>query len=212
MFSPGIFGRLCAFSTMPDYRMTMPWSNFPGAPGYTNFHFRLIGDITTELKDETMTKVRAFFQSWASFLPSGVTISMPSQFEEIDLATGELTGVESVTPAADVVGSASSAPYSPAVGACVTWDTQGFINGRRIRGRTFMVPLAPTSSFQSDGTLAVAGLTTMRAAAATLANATTGIALGVWHRPSPGGSDGTWSLVTGSNVIDKTAVLRSRRD
>jgi hypothetical protein len=190
----------------------MNWAGFSGAPGYTNLHFLLADTPTGTQLSETVTKVRTFFNAWGSFIPNGVSINFPSEIEQFDTNSGVLEGSFSVTPGAVVNGAASTAPYSSASGACITWNTAAVVAGRRLRGRTFMVPLAPTSAFQSDGTLAVAGLVTMRSAAQALADDATGMPLVVWHRPTLGGTDGLAGVVTGASITDKTAVLRSRRD
>ena len=75
-----------------------------------------------------------------------------------------------------------------------------------------MVPLAPTSAYQSDGSLAVAGLASMQTASSALVNDATGMAFTIYHKPTPGGTDGYGATVTSASISDKVAVLRSRRD
>jgi hypothetical protein len=78
-----------------------------------------------------------------------------------------------------------------------------------VRGRTFLVPLHPVV-FQNDGTITSATLDALRLAASTLWSSG---GLHVWHRPTtPTGTDGQAFPVNASNVADKSAVLRSRRD
>jgi len=189
----------------------MRWDGFSGAPGFTNLYFSAALEPTPTEKSDTMAKIRTFFDAFKTYLPNVVTISFPSTFEEFSTTTGELVDSHAVTPGATVTGTGGSAVFSSAVGACITWKTGLVINGRKLRGRTFMVPLQSLPSFDSNGTLGVAAKVAFESAAAGLI-AGAGLPLFVWHRPSPGGSDGQASAVTSASITDQTAILRSRRD
>lgn len=188
----------------------MTWSGFSGAPGYTNLHFLDPDEITETGANETSVRNRAFWQAISVYLPIGVTVTMPAFLEHIDTGSGELIAEVPWAQGAAVNGSSSS-NYSSATGGCITWRTVGVVNGRKLRGRTFLVPLG-NGTFDTNGTLLAAVVTGMTTAGNNLANATTGIDLAVWHRPAPGGTDGIAAGVTSCSVTDKTAVLRSRRD
>lgn len=194
---------------MPILRMTMVWQGFAGAPGYTNLHF-LNPDTPTQVAlDETAVKVKTWLQTIAPYLPSTAAIGYPGTMDMLDTATGDLLDVFNIPVQAATQGASGSA-YSAAVGACVNWQAVGIVNGRRLRGRTFLVPLA--GAFAPDGTLDNSFRTTLLTASNTFANSTSGLDISVWHRPSPGGSDGAAGQVTAATITDKTAVLRSRRD
>lgn len=140
--------------------------------------------------------------------PTGVTVTFPGSGDSIEDTTGELIGTWS--SGANVQTTGGGVATAPAgVGACVTWKTGGIIDGRRLRGRTFLVPLC-TGAYQSDGTLS----DTTYAALNTFAAAMMAVGpLAVWHRPStPGGSDGNSYGVTSYIAKDKVAYLSSRRD
>lgn len=141
-------------------------------------------------------------------LPVGVTISVDGTGDTYDDATGTLTGSWSAAGAGSFAGEAAFNPAA-GVGACVTWNTGLIVNGRRLRGRTFLVPLA-TVAYDADGTLTPSALTAITSFASALL--ATG-PMGIWHRPTtPGGSDGAASGVTSFKVRDKVAILTSRRD
>lgn len=196
---------------MNMFRATVRWDGFSGAPGYTNLHFSGTGTPTgTDLSD-TSAKVRTFFDAFKTYLPNIVTLSFPSSLEEFDTGTGQLVASHSITPAAAVTGTGGSAVFSSAVGACINWKTDLVLNGRRLRGRTFMVPLQSLPSFDGNGTLGVAARVAFESAANALINNASGLPLFVWHRPPPGGG-GAASSVVAATVNDKTAILRSRRD
>lgn len=195
------------------YRVKALWTGMPGAPGVST-HYLASAPSAADL-----TAVKTFYGSFASFLPSSLTISVPGFGDVIDDVSGELQNTWTATAPAAVV-CASAAAYAAPVGGCVHWLTGSVIGGRRVKGTTFIVPLV--NKFDTNGTLDNAWVTTMDTAAGTLITAL-GANLGVWHRPrfgpKPGPgiprprlSDGSFEGVSGHSVPDKVVVLRSRRD
>jgi hypothetical protein len=91
----------------------------------------------------------------------------------------------------------------------ITWLTGLVHQGRRVRGRTFLVPTA-NQFFDTNGTLAAAFLTNLRTAAA--AYIATAVNPAIWARPDPGTTNGAAFAVAAASVADKVAVLTSRRD
>lgn len=196
-------------------RVTARWSGFSGAPGFTVMHFRDFdteGDVTQAQADSAVNRVGGFFNAISTALPSAVTVSISGDVEILEDSTGTL--VDSVTAAGiplPVQGGATGNVAGPA-GAVVNWRTGSIRNGRRIRGRTFLVPLA-TSVYAEDGTLSPGVQSTIQTAATALVASTGTPDLGVYARPSgPAAADGQWVVATGANVPDMVAVLRSRRD
>lgn len=152
--------------------------------------------------------IKSAFAAAASALPNTVTITVPGTGDVIEDTTGHLVDVWTASGGGTVTGTATTA--GPAgVGVCVGWNTGGIVNGRRLRGRTFIVPI-PGNSYDPDGTLTAATLGVWQ----TWANAVQASgALGIWHRPTTaGGSDGTSYAVLSSRIRDKVAFLSSRRD
>lgn len=197
-------------------RATAEWSGFVGSPGYTNLYFRdFTGSGNPDLTQAQAAsdRVRTFFDAIKAQLPTTVTITMRADVDVVEDTTGTMTDSFGTTPLAPVVGTASVAGgYSGATGAVVTLRTSSFRNGRRIRGRFFIVPLGGTI-YGPDGTLSNTPLGTMRTAATALADQTGTPDLGVWARPTaPGASDGEWAVCTSATIPDLAAVLRSRRD
>lgn len=154
----------------------------------------------------------AFFEDIKAYFPPVVTVTSQSDAEVIEETTGQLQSVFTVTPSSGHTGPASSNPYSAASGAVVTWRTAGVRNGRRVHGRTFLVPLNQ-AAYAADGTLSTLGLSALNAAATTLASAAGAPDLGIWARPTaPAATDGEWFAVNSFSIPDMAAVLRSRRD
>jgi hypothetical protein len=183
------------------HRLRVTWNNFPGAPGYSNFYTR-DADIQS-----LATAVRAMFEANKGLFPSGMTWTYPSVMDAIDELTGTITGSDPITPPAGNA-STGSGVYAGSAGAVVNWLTDTFVNGRRVRGRTFLVPLAG-AQFDTNGSLATSAVSTLQTSAAGLVTAQSG-KMCVWHRPTTFAA-GSAPFVTGSNVPDLAAVLRSRR-
>lgn len=152
--------------------------------------------------------VLSAFGGLASLLPAGVVITVPGAGDQIRDTDGELTGVWSASGGGTVAGT-GPATAAAGVGACVSWLTGGIVNGRRLRGRTFLVPVT-SLAFDGGGHFGNATLTQL----GTFANAMQASGpLAVWHRPtSKDATDGNSYGVVGNRVRNKVAVLRSRRD
>jgi len=120
-----------------------------------------------------------------------------------------LMDVLTVTAGSAISGFVSGG-FSSATGACINWNTPEVRNGRRVRGRSFIVPLA-SSQYDVDGTLTAGALTGLQTRADTLVGG--GWDLQVYKRPTiKGATDGDSATVTSARIADKTAILRSRRD
>jgi hypothetical protein len=195
------------------YRVKARWQGFVGAPGYSVFHF----------KDELIAaaaKVRTFFDGIKAHLAPPVQIQVINDVEILDEGTGKLVDIATAGNPAVVNSTATAGSgYSAPSGALVTWRTGGVRKGRRVQGKTFLVPLVATS-YQADGTMNSVAIAAIELAAAQLAlNNTTATQFGVYARPIQGGLldlgvdiPGVWHPATGYRVPDMVAILRSRRD
>lgn len=194
-------------------RVTANWSGFIGAPGYSRFAFQ---DLTNDTAVNAATAaVRAFLNGLAATMPTGVKIDVSPVVDHFDMATGELTGsdVGSVTPS-QIVATGSATSWAGGSGYAVTWKTGIFFRGRRVVGRTFIVPAA-TICFDTDGTLTSSIMTTITNATTNLTGAS-GAEFCVWSRvfdPAPPHHqvDGALSVVSAGLVKDSAAQLRTRR-
>lgn len=189
-------------ASMTMNRVRVIWSNWPGAPGYSNFY------VGTTITDHT--PIRTFFNSLNGILPSAVTITVPTSGDQISEATGLITGSYSATVTGGPVSGAAgnSGAYAGMAGGQVQWQTSAVINGRRPLGKTFIVPLY-SSGFDANGSLSPTALTTLQTAAAALITALSG-ELKVWSRPKPSIA-GANVTVTSARVPDLAIALRSRR-
>lgn len=198
--------RFCAAlysSRMADLaRVRVAWQNWPGAPGVSTFY---LNNPPTQAQIDA---IRSFFNTLVAMLPSGMTIQVPNVGDVIDDATGHISGAWSVATQPATVTATGTGAYAGSAGMVVHWLTSSILNGRRPRGRTFLVPVVSTQ-FSTDGSPSSAALTTLAGAATGLLTSV-GANMKVWHRPTnfAGGSSYT---VTSSSVPDLSISLRSRR-
>lgn len=182
-------------------------TGFAGGPGVSTFYCL---DPAT-----FVIALRAFYGSIPQVFPNDVTITVEGSGDVINDATGALTGSWITAEAAGTVGGDAGLYAAPA-GAAIGWLTSTVVDGSRLAGRTFLVPLC-AAAYQNEGSIGDDTLASLRAAAAVLVGATPGNFM-VWHRPQfsetiprvvtrPGSS----AAVTGSRVNDRVAILRSRR-
>lgn len=183
-------------------KIPVSWQSWPGAPGVSTF-YTLGGDL-----DSDVAALRAFFNAHIALLPSGLLIQVPGLGDTIDDVTGQINGAWNATSAPANVTGTGAGVYAGNAGAVVHWLTALVINGRRVRGRTFMVPLIG-SSYDSSGSLGTGTITTIQTAATTLITAMAG-RMRVWHRPA-GGLGGGSGAVDSARVPDLAVSLRSRR-
>lgn len=199
-------------------RVTAEWTGFPGGPGFSVFHMRDFGsgtgpgaDPTLESVNGAMARIRQLFIAFAPLLAPPVSVQVRPVVDILEDTTGTLVDSLSGTPVTPVLSSATG-NYSAPAGAVINWRTNGIRNGRRIRGRTFLVPLAG-SSFDGNGSLSTSAQTTIQNAANVLVDTAGTPDLGVYARPSsPLASDGQWVLASSATVPDMAALLTSRRD
>lgn len=181
-------------------KVVVSWTGFMGAPGY-GVHYKVSAGLVTSY-------LRTFYDAVKTLIPSSVSIQVPSSGDIVDDVTGVITGSWSTAANAVVVGTPGTG-YVGGAGAVVRWNSAGIVNGRRVRGRTFLVPLIG-GSFDTNGTLLPANSLTLTNAASALVASEAGNLL-VWHRPKAGAGGASFA-VTSSDVPDRSALLRSRRD
>lgn len=124
------------------------------------------------------------------------------EVEEVDPATGNITGVVTIT-SINRTGNVNTAPVPQAAQALFRWRTGFYSGGREVRGRTFVPGLALANS-SASGELASATVATLQTAGTTLL-ADSGF--GIW---SP--ARATFQVATACSVWNEFAVMRGRRD
>lgn len=186
-------------------RITSRWDGFPGSPGYTNFYGVIAGPTGGAAAQSMTDDIHGFWNTVNGYLPADVTITIVPTYQVIDDATGQITEEGTVgTPAAAVTGNYGGLVAGNA-GVAINWSTGKFINGHRLKGRTYLVPFAGCQ--EPNGTLALAAITAIHdSAEAMLGDHSLFM---VWHRPV-NGAGGDSSEILSATVRDRSAILRSR--
>lgn len=198
-------------------RIRAAWSGFAGGPGVSTFY---VGNASAMI-----APIRQFFFSNSDLMPVDVHIQVESTGDVIESTTGLLTGSWSGTPVAVVDGTGTGA-YAAPVGATVRWETGNVVNGHRVRGRTYMVPLL-TTVFQAGGALTVAAMNQLRVNGQALIDGSPSqltvftrprVAVPSWTdkhgkvHPAITAQPGGLSVVATAFIPPKAAVLTTRRD
>lgn len=193
-------------------RVRVQLFGFKGGPGVSTFYF-----LDT---DTALTSLHTLYEGMSSTFPVGVSVIIEPSGDIIESTTGVITGAWGGNPQALVVGT-SAGPYAAPAGVLLGWETTTILDGRRLRGRTFIVPAA-NGIFGADGTINDATRTALASLAAQF-SIEQNLSFVIWHRPFAGRPAvgtipakpahlGGHGLVTSARVPDKVVVLRSRRD
>lgn len=180
------------------------WTGARVGAGASVFHFESIasGTAATALAGY----VRGMFDAIKGNIPDDVTISFDGEMKELD-NSGTLIAVYPVTVPSTVSGTYTGS-FANGSGIVVRHNTGAIVNGRRLIGRTFIVP-AGHGSFQNNGEVlpvAQAGINTAFVNLRTSAN-TTGANFAVWSR-----KNGTVAPVSSSQTLSRPSTLRTRND
>lgn len=199
---------------MALYRGKIRWT-IPGAgTALSVLHFQGSGtNGASQLEaDDVSTRVHAFLTPIINVLPNVVKVQALSEVEEINPASGDLIGFWNTPAKAERAGTAAAtAGWAAAAGAVISWSTAGVRNGRRVRGRTFVVPLS-NECWDVDGTIKSVPLGSLTTGAQALTTGTDVTRFSIWSRPSaPEANDGAAFNVSGFRIPDMSAILRSRR-
>jgi len=193
-------------------RIRVAWSNMVGGPGVSTF-YATDGPLL-------IPQLHAYFTNLTSFFPSCLRITCAVSGDSINTDNGELVGDWAGGVFAPVSGAAAGG-YAAEAGALQKWDTSTILSGHRLRGHTFLVPLAGTA-FDATGQVSSGTATGIESSAAALVVAAAGNMI-IWQRPRKAkDADGSrkaitariggYGPVTGSRVSGVSAVLTSRRD
>lgn len=193
------------------------WSGTTGGGGLTQLAVRDVTGalMTTGQVQSAVNAVRAFWDGIKGLLPDEVTLNVSSVVDGYEIDPGNLAwSAVAATPAAAVIGT-SATSFSMAAGVKANLNTDVIRFGRRVRGAIYIVP-ATTAAFSTSGLVAGSARTTINTAGATLRSSlnTAGLELGVWSRPITEGNTrpGFFSICSGIETNEKTAILRGRRD
>lgn len=146
---------------------------------------------------------------WAEIgngLSNQIRWTVPSEGVEIEDSTGTLTGTWSDGIPLSDVGEGAAQPVPDASQILLRWRSETVVNGRFLRGRTFIPGL--TVSNMVSGNIGTTALGVFQAAVTDFIAEPSGLV--IWHRPN-GASPGSHDVATTGSVWSELAVLRRRR-
>jgi len=190
-------------------RVRVGWTNWPGAPGLSTFY--LAAGSTN------VAPLLTFFTAIKDLFPAALTFTVPANGDAVDSVTNKIVGGWTGSGGGTVSSGHSNTAYSGTSGALIHWNTNAVLNGRRLAGRTYLVPLAGDQYF-TDGSLVGTCITTLTTAGTALITALTP-SLIVYGPPRDAGTlndDDLGKAAVSSPTIncvvpDLAVVMRSRR-
>lgn len=207
---------------MPDdlvYRVRCVSQGWGGAPGLNTFYFGQDDGIESDhavAALDVVTRVRAAIFGIGPVMTSAWTCQVQGVVDVINTDNSDLVESLVVAAPAVVAGTFSGAFGPQAAMVCANLVTSDILDGRRIRGRAFIGPVA--NNGDGDGTPSAEMVTDVGGALTGLMGGGAGaVPLVVWSRrrpvsaEHPTGLGGSAHIVTAVTVKDTFAILRSRR-
>lgn len=139
-------------------KIVVTWNGWAGAPGYTVLY------ASASQGASLQGQVVSMFQSFAAYFSPVVSWSVAVNGPTIDEATGKQVNAWSGGQVNTIPGTATAQAWSAVAGALVRFETGQFANGRRIRGRMFLVPIA-ANTYSQTGTITSSVANAIKAAA-----------------------------------------------
>ena len=192
---------------MPYTVVTSRWTIAGVQRGWTRIKY--LGNLTTSECSTAVAKNKNFFEGLVTYLPANVSVAHQSLCEHYDDDGTKTDVVTAGTGQPNTVGTGSGA-YAAAEGAWVNWVSSQFVAGRRVVGRTFLVPLY-TSAFQNDGTLAAAFITALQGLSNSIITGFPNLVIPYDRTNKQGQRFQGVATVAAYDIKDKAGVLRSRR-
>jgi hypothetical protein len=178
-------------------RVRANWVGVPGSPYVTNMYF---GDSNDP--QECVDHMAEFLTIVSAVVVNEAAWSIEPDVATVDPVSGAVTASVTVD-GANGQGVSTEEILPPSQQILVRWNTGAYINGRQLRGRTFVPALGDDTNVNGtvDGTYRTA----------IIGDVTTWLGAGpvplIWSK-----SNGETRLVLSVDVWEQFAVLRSRRD
>lgn len=181
-------------------RVRVLWTGVGGSPAYTNLYVAR-GTVTAS---QAVTAVAAYMNSISALVTSSCTLTTEGDVAVIDTATGNIVGVDTGTSVVKPgTGGAGQVPSANQV--LVRWLTNTYLGGRQVRGRMYL-PYFASGAVGTNGQVTGATQTAVNNATSAYITGLTGQACVF----SP--ANGVAVQISGYNVWNQFAVMRSRRD
>lgn len=184
------------------------WQVPNAGPAMSTFH--LEGQAPAAAPQPIADAFQVFFDAIKKYIPNEVGVSFDNEVTDHETTTGQLVEAFPVTPPPAVTGTGTTV-WAGGAGGRLVWSTSRVLNGRRVRGATFLVPLVLTA-FASTGRLGSTSTADVNAAAGVLRASlnSNGSPLAIWSGPNTG-RPGVTSIVNGHGLDAVAGTLRSRK-
>jgi hypothetical protein len=189
------------------YRFRLGLQFQAGNPLVSTYYF---DTITGDLGDAA-TAIYNLWDDLSPLLASALTWQLENEVAVINAADGSLVGYEHTSGSLVGGGSSDANPLPWATQGLIRWKSSSIVNGQQVTGRTFIPGLTEDAS--TSGVPLSATVTSIAAAVTTYLTGLNGFC--IWSRPVPSGPHtrtGSEAPVTGAQVWNQFAVLRSRRN
>lgn len=138
---------------------------------------RFMFDVDPGLAGNVASTVRQFYVDLNSLLSQTVTVRVSPNVRQVDPATGQTVTVLTVAPApADVVGTNVGTLLPDVAQARIDWLTGSYLDGRAVRGRTYIYGLTTNAILSGD-----INSTTVTALSTAAANLRASGTLSIYH-------------------------------
>jgi len=195
-------------------RVQVEWGGLPSSPGLSQFFADFGGTAPTPAQVSDLTEaVSIFFDGIKTLFPTDLSLSISDEAAVINPANGAVSEFVRADSTFGAIAGTSSGSWLAASGTSIVWNTAGIRNGRRVRGRTFLVPVT-SLAYDADGNVTTTLRNEIATKAMTMASGfnLAGGDLVIWSRPSSSiSADGQVSVVTGASVPPRGNVLTGRR-
>lgn len=187
---------------MPFYEITTSWNIPSGIPTKTYMYFN-----TENTLNQVRNLLGVFWSAVDGSLSNQIFWSVDPTGKILNEQSGALLGEWSDSPAVAGQGGGTQQPVADATQINLVWNTGAVVNGRFLRGRSYIPGLA--TGALSNGNLTEANRAAITTAGQALADSVAGLC--VWHRPKNGFGGSTLG-VTSAVCRSELAVLRHRRN
>lgn len=177
------------------------WTAPSGGGKLSVFYFSEGGSVVDQ-----RSALATFLAAIEPYQTTNTTWRIRTEGRELDSNTGTLTGLWTHNVNHTGTGDSTTASVADTSQLLVRWITATIIDGRLVKGRTFIPGIQ--SQYINLGNVAAGVQTAVGTAANTFAGSTG--APVIWHRPK-NGAGGSNAGVTGASVWSEFAVLRRRR-
>lgn len=161
--------------------------------------------------EPTWASVNTAFRNWytaiAPSVPNDVVWTFPFESESFNPSTGELETVVAIPQAASVAGGDNATGWAAPAGRMVRWSTGNVVAGRRLYGKTFIVPSSVLAFTEGSVNSATRGTDATAHTALVSALTAAGGELRVYSR-----THGVAVPVTAGATQARPTTLRSRND